>query len=93
MTTETTLKMGKLARIALSESEADTYTAGLKNVLAWVEQLQEVDVSDVKIEHLPGPQVLTLRADVVCMTNTVNELMSNAPESKLNMFSVPKVVE
>ncbi len=93
MMIETTLKIGKLARIALSEGEATAYAAGLKNVLTWAEQLQEVNVSDVKIEYLPGPQTLTLRTDVVGMTNTVHELMSNAPESKLNMFSVPKVVD
>ena len=89
---QTTQKVAKLARITLTEGELERYTQSLEGVLAWVEQLKEVDLSHVSAEVLPG-QKLSLRADEVHMDNTLAELMANAPEAKLNMFSVPKVVE
>lgn len=93
MTMEATLKMGKLARIALKSDEVAAYNLALENVLSWVEQLKEIDLKDVEVGHLPGPQTLALREDVIHMTTTVEALMANAPDSKFNMFSVPKVVE
>ena len=90
---QTTQKVAKLARIALTEDELNRYSQSLEGVLAWIEQLKEVDLSNVSADVLPGPQTMSLRADEVHMDNTVTELMANAPESKFNMFSVPKVVE
>jgi aspartyl-tRNA(Asn)/glutamyl-tRNA(Gln) amidotransferase subunit C len=90
---QTTQKVAKLARIALTEDELSRYSQSLEGVLAWVDQLKEVELSAVSTDALPGPQILNLRADEVCINNTVTDLMANAPESKFNMFSVPKVVE
>ena len=86
-------KMAKLARIGISEEEAAQFSIHLANLMNWVEQLNEIDLSQVEWSVHPTGQKQLLREDVVQMDNTVADIMANAPDAKFNMFSVPKVVE
>jgi aspartyl-tRNA(Asn)/glutamyl-tRNA(Gln) amidotransferase subunit C len=86
-------KMAKLARIGITEEEAAQFSIHLSNLMSWVEQLNEIDLSQVEWSVHPTGQEQFLREDVVHMENTVDDIMANAPDAKFNMFSVPKVVE
>ena len=53
---ETVTKIASLARIAISDDEAETLVPELNNILGWVEQLGEVDVSGVEPHDCGYPQ-------------------------------------
>ena len=65
----------------------------MNSVFQWIDQLNEVDASNaepmfsVHLDHMP------CRKDEVTEGNRVREVLANAPESELDMFMVPKVVE
>ena len=65
----------------------------LNGILAWAEQLAEVDVTDVAPMTSVVEQRLKMRDDVVIEGGNADALMANAPESVDHFFVVPKVVE
>lgn len=65
----------------------------LSGILGWVEQLNEVDVSDVPPMIGTGLAKPRLRDDVVTDGNRREAVLSNAPDSVGPYFTVPKVVE
>ena len=81
-----------LARLRLSPKEIATFQKQLGDVLGYVSQLAEVDVSHVS---LLGEADLEnrLRADVVRPSLPVAEALANAPKQDNNLFVVPKMVE
>jgi aspartyl-tRNA(Asn)/glutamyl-tRNA(Gln) amidotransferase subunit C len=81
-----------LARLRLSPEEIATFQKQLGDVLGYVSQLQEVDVSQIS---LLGDADLKnrLRADVVQPSLTPAEALANAPRQDNNLFVVPKMVE
>lgn len=83
--------VAKLARLELTEEEKELYTKQLGDVLKYVDQMNEVDTSNVK----PMTQVIdfvnVMREDKVVYEHTKEELMSNAPEEENGFFKVPKI--
>jgi len=82
-----------LARIRVSDQEADALVGELGKILAWVEQLGEVDTSGVQPMASVVARQLPLRADEVSEGNLSDRLLANAPEPAMGFFTVPKVVE
>jgi aspartyl-tRNA(Asn)/glutamyl-tRNA(Gln) amidotransferase subunit C len=81
-----------LARLRLSPEEIATFQKQLGDVLGYVSQLSEVDVSQVSL--LGEPDLKNrLRADVVHPSLPVNEALANAPKQDNNLFVVPRMVE
>ena len=81
-----------LARLRLSPEELATFQKQLGDVLGYVSQLSEVDVSQVSL--LGEPDLKNrLRADVVRPSLPVNEALANAPKQDNNLFVVPRMVE
>jgi aspartyl-tRNA(Asn)/glutamyl-tRNA(Gln) amidotransferase subunit C len=89
----TVRRIAKLARLALDEERVEPMMNELNNILAWVEQLQEVNIEGVAPLTSVVEQKLKMRDDVVTEGNAADALMSNAPESEDHFFVVPKVVE
>ncbi len=65
----------------------------LSNILGWIEQLQEVDVSGVAPMTAVIPNELRLRDDVVTDGGRQSEILANAPAAEHGFFAVPKVIE
>jgi aspartyl-tRNA(Asn)/glutamyl-tRNA(Gln) amidotransferase subunit C len=82
-----------LARIRVSDREADALVGELGKILAWVEQLGEVDTSGVQPMASVVARQLPRRADEVSDGNLRDRLLANAPEPAMGFFTVPKVVE
>lgn len=61
----TVKKVASLARIAVTDDEAERLVPELNNILGWVEQLGQVDVSGVEPMTAVIPNHLRLRGDVV----------------------------
>jgi aspartyl-tRNA(Asn)/glutamyl-tRNA(Gln) amidotransferase subunit C len=93
----TVAKIARLARIKVPDAEADALAADLSRILAFVEQLNEVDVAGVEPVTSGGAggraMKLRRRADQVTEPNQQEKILANAPEAMEGYFAVPKVVE
>lgn len=89
----TVKRVARLARIAVSDEDAERMTGELNTILGFVEQLNEVDVSGVEPMTSVTPMAMKERQDVVNDGNKAADIVANAPESADNFFVVPKVVE
>jgi aspartyl-tRNA(Asn)/glutamyl-tRNA(Gln) amidotransferase subunit C len=89
----TVKRVAKLARLALTEDEAQRMSGELNGILGFVEQLSEVDVAGVEPMTSVTPMEMKKRADVVTDGNIAERIVANAPLTDSNFFQVPKVVE
>ena len=83
--------VAKLARLELTEEEKVLYTKQLGDVLKYVDQMNEVDTSNVKPMAQVVDLVNVMREDVVHYEQTKEELMANAPDEENGFFKVPKI--
>ncbi|UIJ44043.1 Asp-tRNA(Asn)/Glu-tRNA(Gln) amidotransferase subunit GatC [Sphingomonas cannabina] len=89
----TVKKVASLARIAITEEEAERLAPELANILGWIEQLGEVDTSSVQPMTAVIPNHLRLRDDVVTDGGVREQVLANAPQAEHGFFTVPKVIE
>ena len=89
-----TLKIASLAKLELTDQEIEEYSKDLTNILKWMEELKEVDVSNVQPVTSVTKNELYEREDIV-YKNTVEQekILLNAPEKIGEYFTVPKVIE
>jgi aspartyl-tRNA(Asn)/glutamyl-tRNA(Gln) amidotransferase subunit C len=90
---ETVRRIAHLARIAVAEDEVGNLQGELNAILAFVEQLREVDVTGVEPMTSVTPMRMKMRADVVTDGGKPEAILRNAPASEDNFFLVPKVIE
>lgn len=90
---ETVAQIARLARIRITEEEGAALTGELSNILAWVEQLGELESDDVPPMTSVVARELPLRADEVSEGGEAEAIVRNAPEPAHGFFTVPKVVE
>ncbi len=90
---QTVKRVARLARIAVSEEDAERMTSELNAILGFVEQLNEVDVTGVEPMTSVTPMEMKKRKDVVTDGNKAADIVANAPATEENFFLVPKVVE
>lgn len=91
--TATVAKIASLARIKVGEDELEAMVPELNGILAWVEQLGEVDVSGVEPMTAVIENHLRLRDDVVTDGGIRDAVLANAPAAEHGFFGVPKVIE
>lgn len=91
--TKTVLKMARLSRLGLSSEEVATYQKNMQDILGWVEQLNEVDITDVRPMVGTDLARARLREDYVTDGDCQEDVLSNAPEREGPFYTVPKVVE
>lgn len=89
----TVKRVARLARIAVSEEDAERMTGELNGILGFVAQLDEVNVAGVEPLTSIIPMALRRREDMVTDGAKVEDIIANAPASEENFFVVPKVVE
>jgi len=89
----TVKKIAGLARIAVTEAEAEAMVPELNGILQWVEQLGEVNVTGVEPMTAVIPNKLRLREDIVNDGNMRDRVLANAPQAEHGFFAVPKVIE
>ncbi|OYW86755.1 MAG: aspartyl/glutamyl-tRNA(Asn/Gln) amidotransferase subunit C [Sphingobium sp. 32-64-5] len=89
----TVKKVASLARIALTDAQADALVPELNSIIGWVEQLGEVDVTGVEPMTAVIPNHLRLRDDVVTDGDIRDKVLANAPQAEHGFFAVPKVIE
>ncbi|MEA2953998.1 MAG: aspartyl-tRNA(Asn)/glutamyl-tRNA(Gln) amidotransferase subunit [Alphaproteobacteria bacterium] len=90
---DTVRRIAHLARIAVADDEVEHLRGELNAMLAFVEQLSEVNVDGVEPMTSVTPMEMKKRPDVVTDGGDVEAILKNAPAREGNFFAVPKVVE
>ena len=89
----TVRRIAHLARIAVTDAEVPHLQGELNAMLAFVEQLTEVNVEGVMSSPLATPMEMKKRVDVVNDGEIADDIVKNAPATEDHFFLVPKVVE
>jgi aspartyl-tRNA(Asn)/glutamyl-tRNA(Gln) amidotransferase subunit C len=89
----TVRRIAHLARIAVADEEVEHLKGELNAMLAFVEQLSEVDVTGVEPMTSVTPMAMKKRVDEVTDGGIAEDIVRNAPATEDNFFLVPKVVE
>ncbi|HUI95091.1 MAG TPA: Asp-tRNA(Asn)/Glu-tRNA(Gln) amidotransferase subunit GatC [Xanthobacteraceae bacterium] len=89
----TVRRIAHLARIAVADDEVERLRGELNAILAFVEQLSEVDVAGVEPMTSVTPMAMKQRTDEVTDGGIPDDILRNAPVSQDHFFVVPRVVE
>ncbi len=91
ITQETVEHVAKLARLELTPDEVQRYTQDLGKILTLVEQLNEVDLSQIEV-GMETNVPTNFREDKQIREFSHNELLANAPAEEDGFFRVPKIL-
>lgn len=86
-------KISSLARLELSDSDAEATRDKLNGILALVEQMQAVDTAGVEPMSHPQDVAQRLRDDAVTETDRRDDFQRVAPQTESGLYLVPKVIE
>jgi aspartyl-tRNA(Asn)/glutamyl-tRNA(Gln) amidotransferase subunit C len=89
----TVRRIAHLSRIAVADGEVEHLRGELNAILAFVEQLSEVNVDGVEPMTSVTPMVMKMRTDRVTDGGIADDVLRNAPLTEGPYFVVPKVVE
>jgi aspartyl-tRNA(Asn)/glutamyl-tRNA(Gln) amidotransferase subunit C len=90
---DTVRRIAHLARIAVSDGEVEHLKGELNAILAFVEQLSEVNVDGIEPMTSVTPMAMKKRQDKVTDGESPDVIVKNAPATQDHFFVVPKVVE
>jgi aspartyl-tRNA(Asn)/glutamyl-tRNA(Gln) amidotransferase subunit C len=90
---DTVRRVAHLARIAVADNEVAPLQGELNAILAFVEQLAEVNVEGVEPMTSVTPMAMKMRKDEVTDGGIADAIIQNAPAHEGHFFVVPKVVE
>lgn len=94
ITIETVRKIAHLARLKISAEQEQSAASDLGKILAWVGQLDELDVTGVEpLANVNDASLGWREQDVVTDGDIAQDILSNAPAKTADFFTVPKVVE
>jgi aspartyl-tRNA(Asn)/glutamyl-tRNA(Gln) amidotransferase subunit C len=82
-----------LSRLKPTDEEVQLISEQLSDILAYVEQLNEVDTTDVQPTAHALPLRNVLRDDVPAAGLTPDRALANAPRREGQFFAVPKVLD
>ena len=86
-------RIAHLARIDITEDEAQRALAQLTDIFAMIERMQAVDTEGIEPMADPLGGTLRMRDDAVTEGDQRAAVMINAPEQRDGLFIVPRVVE
>jgi aspartyl-tRNA(Asn)/glutamyl-tRNA(Gln) amidotransferase subunit C len=89
----TVRRIARLARIKITDAEAQSLKGELSGMLDWVRQLDEVDTKGVEPMTRVVDVQLKKRHDAVTDGNIVGQVTQNAPMVEDSFFVVPKIIE
>lgn len=89
----TVKQIAYLARLGVEEDKLEETQREFNKILAWVEELGEVNTDGVEPMISPYEENLLPREDVVVEGKQSDKILANAPEKEFGYFVVPKVVE
>ena len=90
---KTVARIAHLARMKVPEEEQRQVAKDLNAILAWVAQLDEVNVAGVEPLASVNDTFLRWREDKVTDGGKTEDILANAPSKTADFFTVPKVIE
>ncbi len=92
ITRDDVIKSAKLAKLSLDETSIEKFTEQLKNILQYVEKLNELDTKNISATaHAVKSQTL-YREDTVNQLKVIDKVLEQAPASESGLFIVPRVI-
>ncbi len=91
--TEDVRNIAQLARLQVDDESIDQYATDLSNVLALVEQMNQLDTSGITPMAHPLDAIQRLRDDTVTETDLRDKFQNIAPDVENGLYRVPKVIE
>lgn len=82
-----------LARLKVEDDKIEETKEEFNKILNWIEQLKEVDTSDIMPLVSVNDNSIPMREDTVTDGNVKEAVLKNAPMQEFGYFAVPKVVE
>jgi aspartyl-tRNA(Asn)/glutamyl-tRNA(Gln) amidotransferase subunit C len=86
-------RVADLARIDVTDAEAERVLAQLNDIFQMIERMQAVDTDGLEPMAHPLGGAQRLREDVVTVTDERSGNLANAPEQQDGLFLVPRVIE
>jgi len=93
LTTQEVEHVARLARLRLTPAEIEKMRAQLSNILAYIDMLKEVDITDVPPTAQVTDLLNILRADEVRPSLPREDVLANAPDQQDGMFRVKAIFE
>lgn len=93
ITREEVLHVARLARLSLSEAEADRLREQLGNILSYIRQLDALDTKDVIPTSHAVEMGTPFRDDTVRPFGDKESILANAPDREGDFFRVPRIIE
>ena len=91
--TETVLKIARLSRIKINESESADIQKDLNRIVEFVKKLGEIDIDGIDEFNFGKTNIEDMRKDSVTIYNNTNEILKNTKNKNQDFFTVPKIVE
>ncbi len=93
ITREEVEHVARLSRLALEETEIDTLTGQMDQLLDYVEKLNDLDTEGSVPTAHAVPMENAFRADEIKPSIGLERALQNAPQSEESCFVVPKIIE
>ena len=91
--TETTLKIARLSRIKITDTESDDIQKDLNRIVEFVKKLGEIDVDGIDEFNFGKTNIEDMRKDSVIIYDNTDDILKNTKNKNQDFFTVPKIVE
>ena len=91
--TETTLKIARLSRIKITDTESDDIQKDLNRIVEFVKKLGEIDISGVNEFNFGETYLKDMREDSIIINDNTDDVLKNTKNKNQDFFTVPKIVE
>lgn len=85
--------IAKLARLKVKDDQAQSCAIQLSRILELIEQMNQIDTSDIEPMSHPRDAALRLREDEVTAANHREMYQETAPATENGLYLVPRVIE
>ena len=91
--TETVLKIARLSRIKINESESADIQKDLNRIVEFVKKLGEIDIDKIDEFNFGKTNIEDMRKDNVTIYDNTYDILKNTKNKNQDFFTVPKIVE
>ena len=91
--TETVLKIARLSRIKINESESADIQKDLNRIVEFVNKLGEIDIDRIDEFNFGKTNIEDMRKDDVTIYDNTYDILKNTKNKNQDFFTVPKIVE
>lgn len=91
--TETVLRIARLSRIQITDSESADIQKDLNRIVEFVKKLGEIDIDGIDEFNFGKTNIEDMRKDSVTIYDNTDDILKNTKNKNQDFFTVPKIVE